>query len=88
MISFDLCTTERAKVRYVWVIAMKSSLGGEISVQPSTNDTLVAHFEFSKCFTKWSPCNCINLCPLEIETFVNVLSSCLVSVCMVKDQDV
>ena len=76
MISFDLCTAERAKVRYMWVVSMESSLGG--------NDTLVTYFEFSKCCAKWSPRNCIYLCPLELETCADVLASCLVSICMVK----
>ena len=88
MISFDLCATERAKVRDVWVIAMQPSLGGQVSVHPSTDDTLVTWFEFSKCFTKCSPFNCINLCPLEVETFANMLSSCLFSVCPMKDREV
>ena len=88
MISFNLRATEGAKVRYVWVIAVKSSLCGEISVHPLTDNTLLTCFEFSKCITKWSPCNCINLCPFKFESFANVLSSCLVSVGMVKDRGV
>ena len=88
MISFNLRATERAKVRYVWVVAMKTSLGREISVHPSTNDTLVTWFEFLECVTEWSPCNCIGLCPFNFESVANVLSSCLVSVCMMKGRDV